>query len=1720
MSATNKLLGEVQQFIKDQNYQQAINACLNIIRIDPQNPTTYVLLAISVCKNGQFIDALQQCESLMRNLKPGTEDDKVLFQVLTTGIEASNMMIEQGNQKQKKDGFEHRIRYQIILIEFLERKERWEKFEQELDSLIPILTAEDRFDELERIYYRVFMNPQLSPELKHRCGISIFTMSQFYNPKLKLTLELYEQIASLKPDSPDNALLSQKLIKDIDKRVPLSITQVKPDQIFSYLADCKTLLNLMKPLFENQDYQNEQFSASLFANNLNLFFKYLVVCSMVYEETSNDWKSLIQNLNKLITTENFKQNDQLGSESSLPLNTLIYSLVDAESHIYSLNPAQTFVTSKDRSLQDQELEKLKVTTDKKYCPHLGLSLTKALLYQAQILVGRGLTLSQEKKKLVFEQLIEKLNAIKDKTSNFNLINENIPKLKYQYYLSIDNWKAAKEVLDELDTKIDTHTNKDWIKSQRAWLSYSYLDQLASNEEEKILMLKGIVNLLKDAIQANPKNIDAQVKLGTIYYAYEKLLGINPKQDVAQWLQALKQDQSNAEIFLSLAMYYFSKEKDLTRALKCLDKVNLLRPDLEEGQLLLFIILVEQGNLDLAFANLTRFQKIQPLSVFPYFILGLRAKNNSLFTQAIEFFQSGSRFHGLWASRKEKIKNNFPQLKEALQVAENLHNYKHLDLYVRPIGILAQNDIAYWVHIADCYQKIDKNEAAMKCIMKINKDVAILLSQYQPSHNETNIINNENLSGLQNHIKSLVDKIMLPEFLSQSFTAIENFLVQNKDDKLIGELLNILLISSTVLYKHREYLSSLKFISLILSMNHDSLKSHILAEVFSVVLENMNKLLENDSKGHVDPKDIQKIKYLKATQNIFESIKNHQLPMQERFLRVYIETLKVLGEEIQNPDHIKMAIELLGNSLIQNTKITNQAYQRNMKLDLCRLYHFLWLNYDDQSNGQFKLKLMKELIQEQPENSEYWVYYGIFSENREVKDQFALNNLLCFMLKDGNFQKAFQILNSIKDLESLNALILSIQIILNARLALEQSNETLMKKEQQRKYLQDAISLGQMFLEIEKEKISMEQKDTFDIRIDIHQYLSNQINYIVTLMQFESDDKTLNTNDLQELLQDKLSENSEQYSGLLSKMQLSLKLKSVGKFSIQRLQNLIDQNLSNNNGDQFMLQIKDSLQELTLNDQEALRQFASEAYSKFCHNPSDKTAIRLILLNESLINKGIDSQENVLLKDDLEYLLSKLHYDTASKLINQSMRMMYIQDESQLLEIQEFFDLFNQYRVESLRSHLPSVEYSKIFKFYLLNQSKKNRHLFIREFKKVKFLGNRYIQLFLQNLNNQISRTKSFHDEIMNNPTDLKGYNKLIWGSILQGKQDEARKLVLVTQHKIESGFICIFSEHEKRVFDDYQCLLKSFKQLNAESIDQCKTLSSTKKTLSKLLIQICKVDSQQSDSNQQEQVKDLASSILSWISDFSGRDEVIEDQLNICQSLLQKLVLNRGYLQTFNQVGYSMLDQLKEQDSLQSIPQLFQNEFRAFLLINMANNFMNLRKLGQANSLKKEATQLLMSDKRVNIDCTYILEASFKLRAKQPQEVMKILDYVQDSSYEKEILSTLALFELKQYKNFYLGCKVLVSSLKTDLNQTLTHDSEIFKSQEIQRIKFLLGFAYHLKYQAEDIFMKARQQGIILEDDFSESDIKSFNQAYLEGKANKSLQKAKELLNVYPEIQL
>ena len=57
------------------------------------------------------------------------------------------------------------------------------------------------------------------------------------------------------------------------------------------------------------------------------------------------------------------------------------------------------------------------------------------------------------------------------------------------------------------------------------------------------------------------------------------------------------------------------------------------------------------------------------------------------------------------------------------------------------------------------------------------------------------------------------------------------------------------------------------------------------------------------------------------------------------------------------------------------------------MDLARLYHLIDLVFPTETESSYQIKkvqIVRTLIKENPVKGEYWIYYGIFSSDEEVK----------------------------------------------------------------------------------------------------------------------------------------------------------------------------------------------------------------------------------------------------------------------------------------------------------------------------------------------------------------------------------------------------------------------------------------------------------------------------------------------------------------------------------------------------------------------------------------------------------------------------------------------------------------------------------------------------------------------------------------------------------------
>ena len=98
---------------------------------------------------------------------------------------------------------------------------------------------------------------------------------------------------------------------------------------------------------------------------------------------------------------------------------------------------------------------------------------------------------------------------------------------YNFKLGNDGLKGAREYLEELEGGLGAKSGikDEWIKSQKAWLIYSFIDEIEPKKDQQIKIIEGVYVLLKDALALNHQNVEIQQRLGTVIFNYEAELGL-------------------------------------------------------------------------------------------------------------------------------------------------------------------------------------------------------------------------------------------------------------------------------------------------------------------------------------------------------------------------------------------------------------------------------------------------------------------------------------------------------------------------------------------------------------------------------------------------------------------------------------------------------------------------------------------------------------------------------------------------------------------------------------------------------------------------------------------------------------------------------------------------------------------------------------------------------------------------------------------------------------------------------------------------------------------------------------------------------------------------------------------------------------------------------------------------------------------------------------------
>lgn len=142
------------------------------------------------------------------------------------------------------------------------------------------------------------------------------------------------------------------------------------------------------------------------------------------------------------------------------------------------------------------------------------------MLKSKVVMGSKVEMPKEKKAKEFEVAMKKMSECQGKASNFQIVEQELPILVYNYKLQNEGLKSAREYLDGLEASGNGALKSDWIKSQKAWLTYSFIDDITTDRAEQIKIVEGVLILLKESLALNPANVETQIRIGTIIFSFE------------------------------------------------------------------------------------------------------------------------------------------------------------------------------------------------------------------------------------------------------------------------------------------------------------------------------------------------------------------------------------------------------------------------------------------------------------------------------------------------------------------------------------------------------------------------------------------------------------------------------------------------------------------------------------------------------------------------------------------------------------------------------------------------------------------------------------------------------------------------------------------------------------------------------------------------------------------------------------------------------------------------------------------------------------------------------------------------------------------------------------------------------------------------------------------------------------------------------------------------
>lgn len=104
----------------------------------------------------------------------------------------------------------------------------------------------------------------------------------------------------------------------------------------------------------------------------------------------------------------------------------------------------------------------------------------------------------------FQVATLKLKELGTTSANFDLVNTELPQIVFNFKMQWQGVKASREYLEELEAQAKImKVKEDWLKSQKAWLTLSMIEEITRDKTEQSKIIEGILILLKEALTLNP-----------------------------------------------------------------------------------------------------------------------------------------------------------------------------------------------------------------------------------------------------------------------------------------------------------------------------------------------------------------------------------------------------------------------------------------------------------------------------------------------------------------------------------------------------------------------------------------------------------------------------------------------------------------------------------------------------------------------------------------------------------------------------------------------------------------------------------------------------------------------------------------------------------------------------------------------------------------------------------------------------------------------------------------------------------------------------------------------------------------------------------------------------------------------------------------------------------------------------------------------------------------